>query len=65
MSFLLEQYLSVPIGTIEVLIGTLDNFIQNLWTLFGGFLSWELFLNLSWTYIPDRIHYNLIIKFLK
>ena len=52
-------------------IDTPDNFVQNLfpymfWTLFGRFfLSWWLYLDVSCTYIHDRIHLNLIIKSLK
>ena len=60
----------VLIRIIEVLIGTPDNFIHNLfsymfWTLFGIFLSWELYLDVSWTCILDKIHLKLIIKTLK
>ena len=42
----------VPIGTVEVSIGTPDRLIQFLfsyafWTLFSVFLSWELYLDVS------------------
>ena len=60
----------VSIRIVEVLIGTLNSFVQNLfsytfWTLFGIFLSWELYLDVSWTCILDKIHLKLIIKTLK
>ena len=60
----------VPISTNEVLIDTLSNFAQfclfaSFGLFLGVFLSWELYLDVSWTYIPDKIHLNLIIKSLK
>ena len=60
----------MPIGTFEVLIGTLDRLVQfsfshAFWTLFSVFLSWELYSDVSWTYIPDKTRPNLIIKPLK
>jgi len=43
----------VPIGTIEVPIGTPD-----LHSFLGIFLGWELYLDVSWTHISDKIHLN-------
>ena len=67
----------VPIVTCHMLIGHSTNadwhslmlgsvFLFGLfWTLFWHFLGRDLYLEVFQTYIPNKIHFNLIIKSLK
>ena len=57
-SALLNCQLALLIASSSFVLHVLDSFL-------GIFLNQELYLDVFWTCIPNKIHFNLIIKSLK